>query len=333
MIKLLPHTPENPEGVVLFGGGEGLAPLRLSHLSLARALPFHIFTSVDGVPGEFVLTWRRGRPLSEKAREMVWGYFAMAEAGEVLTHLLSQVEETRARSEPSHPEFLKLLGDTLLVWIQHFYCHEVVRAPEGLAEAQGLITFLAQGLDASGKALETMGGLRRHDSGLFSHCLNVTLLALAFFPSLTCDRDERETFALGTLLHDLGMMPRAQETFHQTGPLSDQEWEEIKGHSVRGAELLRPFEQLPEEVLVMIRQHHESTNGSGYPQGLKRQDIHPWDRVLRILDSYEAITSLRPWRPPISERQALRLMKSAWSAQGTYDPEYLERFLAFCQGG
>jgi HD-GYP domain-containing protein (c-di-GMP phosphodiesterase class II) len=128
------------------------------------------------------------------------------------------------------------------------------------------------------------------------------------------------------------MMPLAQETFHQTSPLSDQDWEEIKAHPNRGAALLTSLAPLPEEVLVMIRQHHEGTDGSGYPLGLKRDAIHPWARVLRILDSYEAITSLRPWRPPMNERQALRLMTSAWSAQGGYDQEYLELFLAFCQG-
>jgi putative nucleotidyltransferase with HDIG domain len=332
MMKLLQHIVENPETMVLFGGGEGLAPLRLGHLPHKRALPFHIFTSIDSVPGEFVLTWRRGQALPEKARELVWGYFAVAEAKEVLTHLYSRVEETPAGREQSHPEFLRLLADTSLVWIHHFFCHEAARTPEMLAGARSLIALLAQGLGASGNVLETVGGLRRHDSGLFSHCLNVALLALAFSPSLTWEGDERETFVLGALLHDLGMMPWAQETFHQTGPLSDQDWEEIKAHPDQGVALLTSLALLPEEVLVMIRQHHESTDGSGYPLGLKRDAIHPWARVLRILDSYEAITSLRPWRPPMNERQALRLMTSAWSAHGGYDQEYLKLFLAFCQG-
>jgi putative nucleotidyltransferase with HDIG domain len=329
-MQMLPKIVEDPEGVVLFGGGEGLAPLRLAHLAPEETLPFHIFTAVDHVPGEYALTWRRGQTLPPKARELVWGYFAVAEAGEVLKYLVSRLQGPETGGESPAP--LRLLADTLLVFTQHFFCHETPRTPESLAEARRLIAALERGLNASGNTLATIGGLRRHDSGLFSHCLNVFLLTLAFAPSLGLGEEPREALALGALLHDLGMMPWAQETYHQTAPLSDQDWEEIKGHPHRGADLLESWAGLPEEMLLMIRQHHENTSGSGYPLGLQGDEIHPWARMLRILDSYEAMTSLRPWRPPVSERQALRLMATAWSAQGGYDPVCLERFVAFCQG-
>jgi HD-GYP domain-containing protein (c-di-GMP phosphodiesterase class II) len=327
VVELLPQVVEDHTEVVLFGGGEGLAPLRLAHLAIGEALPFHIFTAADGVPGEFVLTWRRGRAFPAKAKEMVWSYFAVAEAGEVLNYLSSRVKAAGGEALKD----LRLLADTLLVWTQHFFCHEGARTPATLAAARGLIAALAQGLADSNNPQETVASLRRHDSGLFSHCLNVCLLTLAFLPSLAWEGEEGETLALGTLLHDLGMMPWALETFRQTAPLSDQDWEKIKTHPDRGADLLKYFTELPEEVVFMVRQHHESANGSGYPLGLQGNEIHPWARVLRMLDSYEAMTSLRPWRPPIGERQALRIMTSAWSAQGSYDPYFLKRFLAFCQ--
>ncbi len=325
-----PWVLENPEGVVIFGGGEGLAPLRLAHLPPEGVLPFHIFTSAAGVPGEFVLTWRRGRSLPKEAQDLVWGYFAVAEAGGVLAYLLSRLDGAGGGREA--PPALGLLADTLLVWTQHFFCHENARTPNSLAAAHSLIAALVQGLGASGNSRETVCVLRRHDAGLFSHCLNVCLLTLAFAQSLDWKGEAAAPLALAALLHDLGMMPWAQETFHQTGPLSDEDWEIIKGHPLRGAELLGPFAELPEEVRVAIRQHHESVNGSGYPLGLHADDLHPWAKVLRIIDSYEAMTSLRPWRPPISERQAWRIMNSAWLTQGIYDLEYLQSFLAFCRG-
>lgn len=329
-MQMLPKVGDYPEGVVLFGGGEGLAPLRLAHLAPEETLPFHIFTMAEGVPGEFALTWRRGQTLPLHARELVWGYFAMAEAGEVLKYLFSRLEAADTGEES--PASLKLRADTLLVFTQHFFCHDSPRTPEGLAEARRLLAALDRGLNAPGNAPAAVSGLRRHDSGLFSHCLNVCLLTLAFAPSLGLEPDQRETLALGALLHDLGMMPWAQVTYHQTAPLSQEDWEEIRGHPQRGADLLEPWAGLPDEVLLMIRQHHENASGSGYPLGLKGDEIHPWARMLRVLDSYEAMTSLRPWRPPVSERQALRLMATAWSAQGGYDPDCLARFVAFCQG-
>jgi len=163
--------------------------------------------------------------------------------------------------------------------------------------------------------------------------LNVSLLALGFSLHLGWEKEEAETLALGAVLHDLGMMPWAQDSFHQTAPLSDQDWVEIKRHPQRGAEFLQSLDQIPAEIRPMIRQHHESPDGSGYPFGLPGPDIHPWARVLRILDSYEAMTSLRPWRPPLSGRQALRIMTSTWSGRESYDQEFLEGFLDFCQMG
>jgi putative nucleotidyltransferase with HDIG domain len=328
MMKMLPQNLESPEELVLFGGRQVLAPLRMVHLIPGTALPCHIFTASDAFPGEFVLTWRRGQPLPKAAQDMVWGYFAAAEAGEVLTYLLSR---TKFEAPGESPEALQLLADTLLVWIQHFFCHDEARISARLAEARSLIQALAPGVGRAGNLPETVGRLRRHDSGLFSHCLNVGLLALGFARHLGWEGNEAETLALGAVLHDLGMMPGAQITFHQTAPLSDQDWEEIKAHPRRGAELLQSLDQVPAEVLPMVRQHHESPDGSGYPLGLQGSDIHPWARALRILDSYEAMTSLRPWRPPLSGRQALRIMTSAWSGRSSYDQEFLKSFLDFCQ--
>lgn len=330
-MKMLPQNFESPPGLVLFGGSEGLAPLRLVHLTPGLALPCHIFMAAPAIPGEFVLTWPRGRPLPQEAQDMVWGYFAVAEASEVLAYLFSRVEESGPPGES--PEQLPLLADALLVWTQHVFCNDAARTSARVAEAQRLIKALAPGLKLAANLPETVARLRRHDSGLFSHCLNVSLLALAFALYLGWGEKETETLALGALLHDLGMMVGAQEIFHQTAPLSDRDWEEIKAHPQRGAELLQSLEQIPEEVLTMIRQHHESPDGSGYPLGLPGRDIHPWARALRILDSYEAMTSLRPWRPPLSGRQALHIMTSAWSGRGGYDQEFLESFLAFCHQG
>ncbi len=322
--------PEEESGeVVLFGGGEGLAPLRLAHLDPGETLPFHIFTHASSGPGEFVLTWRRGRTLRGKARDFVWAYFAVTEAGQVLVYLNSREMEKAAAGEAPA---LTFLADTLLVFTLHFFSHEEARTPENLAAARRLIAGLDRGLAGAKRVPEAITGLRRHDSGLYSHCLNVSLLALGFGQSLGWDEEERQTLALGALLHDLGMVPWARETYHQTTPLSDRDWEEIKAHPVQGAELLESLDKFPAELLLMVRQHHESPNGSGYPEGLQGEAIHPWARLLRILDSYEAMTSLRPWRPPVSERQAQRLMATAWKSQGGYDPEYLERFVEFCRG-
>lgn len=327
MREPVPHTFGHPDRASALEGRPPLAPLRLGHLSPGTVLEFDLFLPAVELSGGVHLAWPQGQVFPGNAREWGWGYFPFPQTGAVLNYLWSRVEA----QPPPEGGTLELLADTLLVWVQHFYGHEAARNQESLNMARGLIRRLQhlwKGIKRPLPALET---LRRHDSGLFSHCLNVGLLGLAFFPHLPGEGAAEENFVLGALLHDLGMMTQGPEVFQLTGPLSDADWEKIKGHPELGAALLQSLGELPEPVLLMVRQHHESLDGSGYPAGLAGEAIHPWARLLRILDSYEAITSLRPWRPPLHRRQALHIMASAWSSQGGYDRHYLSLFLAFCQ--
>lgn len=325
MKLFFPETLEATARPDPFAGDEGLAPLRLRHLTPGVRLPFHLFAAVGNAPGEFVLAWPRGRVIPPGVLDQPWGYFAVSEAGEVLAYLLSQVEAGRAGWK-----LQGLLADTLLVWVQHFFRHEAARTASQVDLARGLIQRLFRELPP-GLTLKAVQDLRRHDSGLFSHSVNVCLLALALGPSLGWTLEDRETFTLGALLHDLGMMTLPLDPFQQTESLDDQDWEGIRTHPERGAELLRPLGIFPEELLLMVRQHHEAGDGSGYPWGLAGDAIHPWAQVLHLLDSYEAMTSLRPWRPPLSERQALHLMTTAWRAQGPCASKHFPSFLTFCQ--
>jgi HD-GYP domain-containing protein (c-di-GMP phosphodiesterase class II) len=79
----------------------------------------------------------------------------------------------------------------------------------------------------------------------------------------------------------------------------------------------------------MVLQHHEYGDGSGYPEGLKLAAIHPWARVLRILDSYEALTARRRWRQEHNPSQALWIMRQEWENSVVFDPHYLARFIKF----
>jgi HD-GYP domain-containing protein (c-di-GMP phosphodiesterase class II) len=81
--------------------------------------------------------------------------------------------------------------------------------------------------------------------------------------------------------------------------------------------------------MVMIFQHHEFGDGSGYLQGLKLPMIHQWARILRIIDSYEAMTSNRSWREKYDPLGALQEMRQEWSNKGIFDTNYLVAFIKF----
>lgn len=301
--------------------------LRLAHFAAGEPLPFVLYTATGKSPGKFLPTCRPGQALPLEARDTGWGYFLVRDAGLVLQHLLEKYRElTSAQADPF------LLADTLLVLAVHLFPHLSEGTPGALPWAKDLLAVLGRKLEAAANPLAALAPLRRHDSGLFSHCLNVCLLALALAPKFGVAGEDREQLALAALLHDIGLLAWAEQTYHQTAPLEEGDFEHLKVHPRRGAELLAALGAVAGAGLSAVGQHHENLDGSGYPCGLKGEEIHPWARLLRILDSYEALTSLRPWRPPLPHSRVLHLMATSWRTLGHYDPHFLDLFLSSCSG-
>ena len=111
--------------------------------------------------------------------------------------------------------------------------------------------------------------------------------------------------------------------------LSEAEMDVVKRHPVVGYNMLKNYAAIRWEVLSMVRQHHEHGDGSGYPEGLSLKNIHPWARIIRILDSYEALTTERSWRPAFDPKEALWVMRTEWENSQFYDQGYLKLFIRF----
>ena len=79
----------------------------------------------------------------------------------------------------------------------------------------------------------------------------------------------------------------------------------------------------------MVQQHHENGDGSGYPLNLTGDAIHPWARILRVIDSYESVTSGRPWRQAKSPKETLWTMRNEWEKSRIYDRAILQAFIKF----
>lgn len=221
---------------------------------------------------------------------------------------LRQAMQTLMQDQgPSPEEKGALLYDLLLAWTRQFYDTPECRSGPLLDVARDLLGTLYRLLAAAPHLGLMALSFRRLDAGLAGHCLNVCLLALSYARHNSWPETAARTLGLGALLHDLGMtaLPGAWE---KSGPLSSDELELLRRHPQGGVQLLTPFPQLPGKVFLMVAQHHENADGSGYPLGLPLAAIHPYARLLRILDTFEALTSVRPWRPPLSPAKALACM-------------------------
>jgi len=147
--------------------------------------------------------------------------------------------------------------------------------------------------------------------------------------NLNLNKDEQEEIKLAARLHDIGKIGISEEILNKPGRLSKEEYVEIKKHPVLGADLFLNIKQL-ENINQIIRYHHEWYNGEGYPDGLIGEKIPLGSRIINIADSYQAMTSDRPYRKALSKREAMAEFKSCAGSQ--FDPEIAMVFIKILNG-
>src|SRR5678816_1019859 len=124
-------------------------------------------------------------------------------------------------------------------------------------------------------------------------------------------------------LHDMGKLAVPEYILNKPGKLTSAEFEKMKLHATVGADILSAIE-FPYPVVPIVRHHHESWDGSGYPAGLKGTDIPVGARILSVVDCFDALTSDRPYRPRLSDADALRILSERRGSM--YDPLVVDTF-------
>lgn len=139
-------------------------------------------------------------------------------------------------------------------------------------------------------------------------------------------RDDNQLKAIqaAALLHDTGKLAVPEYILNKPGPLTPAEFEKMKEHAAVGANILKSID-FPYPVAPIVRHHHESWDGRGYPDGIKGQEIPLGARILSVVDCYDALTSDRPYRPRMTRQQAEQILLDR---RGTmYDPWVVDGFI------
>ena len=157
------------------------------------------------------------------------------------------------------------------------------------------------------------------------HQNRVGLIASAIASEMGWEKDRCEALELMGLVHDIGKISVPAEFLTKPTKLSPYEFEIIKGHAQAGYEILKDlhFDDLP--VADIVHQHHERMNGSGYPQGLKGEQILPEARILAVADVLESMASYRPYRPALGIDKALSEIET--NSGKLYDPDVVNALL------
>ncbi|KHF41137.1 HD-GYP domain-containing protein [Halalkalibacter okhensis] len=174
------------------------------------------------------------------------------------------------------------------------------------------------------KTLTLLSDMFVYDSYIFTHSLNVTIYTLALAVELGFNDKQLMEIGMGALLHDIGKMTIPVEILNKPGRLTDEEFKIIQGHSMAGFEILRKAPNISLLSAHCALQHHERLDGTGYPRGLRSEDIHDYAKLIAIADVFDAVTSNRVYRKPMLPHEALELLYSGVGNQ--FDQELIQAF-------
>jgi len=183
-------------------------------------------------------------------------------------------------------------------------------------QAHAVILALASSVEAKNSVTD------QHSSGLADY-------AAKLGQNLGMTEEELEELRLGCLLHDIGKVSIPDSILLKPGRLSAEETEMVRQHPVTGEKICAPLKSL-RRILPMIRHHHERFDGSGYPDGLRGEEIPLQARVLQVADVYDALIKDRPYRAALSSEEALEILRRE-AALGWLDSILVWKFFRICQ--
>jgi putative two-component system response regulator len=156
------------------------------------------------------------------------------------------------------------------------------------------------------------------------HCERLAALGIALAHALGLTWQDQLAIHRGGYLHDIGKIGVPDAILFKRGLLTDEEWQTMRLHTIRGEDICRPMKTLA-PVLPIIRSHHERWDGSGYPDGLAGENIPLLARILQVADIYDALTTARPYKPAFTHEHAIEIMFEE-VRRGWRDPELVPLF-------
>ncbi len=225
----------------------------------------------------------------------------------------------------------RILG--LDVGADDFLSKPVVRS-ELLARVRSLLRIKSytDELDGAEAALFALArSIEGRDPYTHGHCERLSELSVHLGGRLGLPPDQLTALRRAGIVHDIGKVAVPDAILLKNGPLTASEQKVMRAHPVVGERICRPLKSLG-LVLPIIRHHHEKTDGSGYPDGLRGERIPITARVLQIVDVYDALTSARPYKKAVTTMEALHRMAGEVQ-RGWWDGRVLKEFRELLKGG
>ncbi len=209
--------------------------------------------------------------------------------------------------------------------IQTVLEHAGAGHPIDIASVSAVSSKLVDSVFRNQHALVSLTRIKDKDHYTFQHSVSVCGLMVNFCRAMEFDKEITQQIAEGSMLHDVGKMLVPNEILCKPGRLTDPEFEIMRKHVVYSREILEKYPQIAQCGLDVAAQHHERIDGSGYPLGLKDDEISIYGKMSTIVDVYDALASVRcyknAWEPSLVLKKLLE-----WS-EHHFDPELVHKFI------
>ena len=227
-------------------------------------------------------------------------------------------KEAASSYNQSDIELISILSGQAAIAIENAKLFEEIRRKN-----KELEEFYFESVKALAQAIEAK------DSTTGSHGDRLVSYAMAIADRLGLSNEEKVWLRYAAALHDIGKIAVSEAILKKPGKLTPEEYEEMKTHPARGAEILREVKFLA-PVVPIVYHHQEQYDGKGYPDGLRGEQIPIGSRIVAVLDAFDAMTSNRPYRRGLPLQTAIGVLKQHSGMQ--FDPKVVEVFLEVVEG-
>jgi len=194
-----------------------------------------------------------------------------------------------------------------------------------IEEINLVVNDITESVSRNPNALLCMRGLQRADEYTYYHSINVSILASIFAKFLGYSQEEVWKIGYAGMLHDIGKQKIPLDVLNAPRKLTDQEFEILKLHPELTLSILDKAKDLPDGVLEAATGHHEKYDGSGYPHGLKGDQIHPYAAIVSLADVYDALTSDRSYKRAFPQNKTAAII---YSQRGTsFSADMVDSFI------
>ena len=200
--------------------------------------------------------------------------------------------------------------------------------PEALGNVQEIQPLVVGFIDIvlhDQNAVESLMQITAHDYYTHTHSINVSIYTISLGAFMGITGDELKTLGTAAVLHDIGKSKVDYNIINKNGRLDENEFEEMKRHPAEGHAIALKLGIEDQRILTGIRHHHERLDGGGYPDDLKGVRISKFARLIGVCDVFDALSTKRSYKAPMSSFEALKLMKQEF--KGHLDMDMVNAFI------